>query len=130
MIERRVIYDETDVKLVMRFAQENKKGEVVERRYAARRSAGGKHEWYVTLTPSRAYGFDDVAWARRYSKIVKRFKEFAEGAHGKGWRTEVVEMTDRRVRTREIKQLYPVVDAIEALADLGRATNKRIAGGV
>lgn len=136
MIERETITDKTEVKIVLRFVRERNwvvrrgphRGAIrskTEYRYACRldRWPPGKHEWLVSHSADNAHGFDDVAWARRYSKIVKVFKAFTDGEdeHGPGWEAQIVEMTFRHVETRETKQLYPIVDAIEALANLGRA---------
>lgn len=130
MIERETITDATETFILLRFVRTDEDGKR-EVKWAASTTTGSRWK-NGERVPNRAWftieddqvnrewmrgphRFEDVSWARRFSKIVNEFKDMVED----GWEAEVVEVTDTTRKTREIKPKWPA-DAVEALADLGR----------
>jgi len=123
MIERETIQDSATTRILLRFQRMDDDGDL-NCVWAAATETGRSwkngritpdRSWYTTCNIDDAWEFDSVPWARRFSKIVNRFKHLVSD----GWEAEVVEVTDTTLKTRETKPRWPA-DAVEALADLGR----------
>jgi len=130
MIERETVTDSSESFILLRFVRTGEDGKR-EVKWASSTEIGYRwkdgrrvpnRSWFTLddrdVSRERMKGptqFENVAWARRFSKIVREFKDLIAG----GWEAEVVEVTDKRLHTREIKPRWPA-DAVEALADLGR----------
>lgn len=117
MIERKVLDHSSKKSIVMRFVFDGDDDYEPEVHWACSSGEPPKRRWYIGEDGDhfKMHSFKDVSWARRFSKIVDKFRAYVDDPE---WRTEIVETTEESTITLTVERLWPL-NAIEMLAKVG-----------
>jgi hypothetical protein len=118
MIEHEVVSHEVDKKVVMRFVFDGDDDYEPEVHWCCSSGGPPKRRWYIGEDGDhfKMHSFKDASWARRFSKIVDKFRAYVDDPE---WRVEILEATEEKTHTVTLERLWPL-NAIEMLAKVGQ----------